>query len=604
METILFRHNSVNLLAYRGFFGRFWSFSVIALLLGTVVSAQAQETPGIMTCTVESATPLLRSEGFTELVGDIVITCTGGTPNAVGQTIPTSDFRIGLNTNITSRINPTDAVQQSNPDAYGPPSEALLILDNASPGAADPPLPTYPASIPAPGAPPFTLCPSLTGCPATGVGSALVSPYTPSNGAYSAYEGVSVANPGGPGYNAIDFMGVPVDAPGASLSRVIRITNLRADAAGRAAEAGAVGSIPVVAYVSISGGLSAVPITNSQPTVGYVVSGITVTPTSQGYAQCNSPGSRPGITVAEGFAYAFKPRVFSDYSNAQGDIDSAIVDDTTGYTALPQNVPGYSYFTESGYMPTTAIASGNIGYADGGTRLIFRFSNLQNGVTLRLPGTINGTGDLVLYAVTGANAYGDGGAVSDGSSSVAIAGTYAGGTNAATAFAVYEVVKATGMANESFTVSPTVSFTPDSAANVPYVTPNGVSDLLTLTSGYSQVSVSLAPSAPSSVTNPTTGDAWNIPWGPYAGSEAYMWIPRFVDDSTPSNFIGIQRCQANVATVVIQAISAPAAAPEGSLVPVGVTITNQGGAAAHSLGVSISVYYDAAQNQQVPNAQP
>src|SRR5438876_11918726 len=67
--------------------------------------------------------PVVRSEGITEFVGDLILQCTGGNPTPIGQPIPTSDLRLTLNTNLTSRLlNPA-----------GGAVEAMLLLDE--PGA-------------------------------------------------------------------------------------------------------------------------------------------------------------------------------------------------------------------------------------------------------------------------------------------------------------------------------------------------------------------------------------------------------------------------------------------------------------------------------------
>src|ERR1017187_7649067 len=54
--------------------------------------------------TLSSIPAYLRAEGYTELIGDILLTCTGGAPTAVGKAIPQANITIFLNTNITSRI--------------------------------------------------------------------------------------------------------------------------------------------------------------------------------------------------------------------------------------------------------------------------------------------------------------------------------------------------------------------------------------------------------------------------------------------------------------------------------------------------------------------
>src|SRR5258708_38035914 len=60
-----------------------------------------------------------RADGLTELVGDIVIRCIGGSPTPSGQTIPASSLMIVLNTAVTSRLMGTSPVN----------SEALLLID-------------------------------------------------------------------------------------------------------------------------------------------------------------------------------------------------------------------------------------------------------------------------------------------------------------------------------------------------------------------------------------------------------------------------------------------------------------------------------------------
>src|SRR5437667_7301684 len=65
------------------------------------------------------ATPTVRADGLTELVGDIVLKCTGGIPTPSGQTIPAASLTIVLNTAVTSRLIASSSVN----------SEALLLID-------------------------------------------------------------------------------------------------------------------------------------------------------------------------------------------------------------------------------------------------------------------------------------------------------------------------------------------------------------------------------------------------------------------------------------------------------------------------------------------
>jgi uncharacterized repeat protein (TIGR01451 family) len=94
----------------------------------TVVSASSTSngftfiigTP-VLNCVVSApAPPVLRLEAYTELLGDLVLNCNGGT---LGQTL-TSDLTVSTNVNVTSRI--LNAGTQA--------TEALLLIDDPSPG--------------------------------------------------------------------------------------------------------------------------------------------------------------------------------------------------------------------------------------------------------------------------------------------------------------------------------------------------------------------------------------------------------------------------------------------------------------------------------------
>jgi len=80
-------------------------------------------------CTANTAvSPLARSEGQTELVGDVILFCTGGTPTTLGEPVPTRTLSVFLNTQVTSRV------------LAFPWDEALLLVDE--PGSGLPGAPT------------------------------------------------------------------------------------------------------------------------------------------------------------------------------------------------------------------------------------------------------------------------------------------------------------------------------------------------------------------------------------------------------------------------------------------------------------------------------
>src|ERR1700683_1844143 len=187
--------------------------TVLAGLAAFAGLASAQVGPPQLTntnafsCTSNAAvTPTLRAEGYTEVAGDIVITCNGGTPVSAPTQIPTANFTVFVNTAVTSRLLATT----------GGASEALLLVDE--PGSAEG---GYGPTVPQ------TLCSSA----AFGAGTGGCTEYV---GTVGANIGVPVTAPGGavPGANVfqgivtgnqVSFFGISVLAPGTTGSRVYRI---------------------------------------------------------------------------------------------------------------------------------------------------------------------------------------------------------------------------------------------------------------------------------------------------------------------------------------------------------------------------------------------
>ncbi len=315
------------------------AFATLVLVLGSVATASAQN----VTC-VESAavTPTLRHEGFTELTGDILLTCTtpqGSVPTAPGAVVPQVNFTVSLSAPVTSRI-----LSGAGPGAV---TEALLLIDDPTPANQDVcPQPTNPA----------VACQDF--------GNGLGSTFNNAS-RFNVFQGIE----GGPGTNSITFLGVPVDPPATSGgARTFRITNLRVDATTVAA--GAAGLSPVFAFVSVSPS-SSVTIPNPQNYVGFVSNGLTVTTTGTNppFLQCVSQdGAVVGsVTFTENFATAFK---------TQGPVPP---------TDPAQNVPGAIYYTESG-LEVLLPSGGYTGVADSGTELQTTITNIPSGVTIWVDG--------------------------------------------------------------------------------------------------------------------------------------------------------------------------------------------------------------------------
>ena len=480
------------------------AFAVAAFALG--VSSVPAHAAGVITgpsftCTANAGVPpLVRAEGITELVGDIVLDCIGGTPTAAGTPIPLSNIQISLNTNITSRLYSNGL------------SEALLIVDEAFPTSPNPS-----SQVAVPGAPsPEVLCPAdglhlgAPPCQVLGTGGG-TNPYGAA-GAANVFQGVPVNTNGAIASNAgVAFLGVPIDAPGTVGTRVIRITNIRANAAGLGVSSTLVPT-QVFAFISITGSQQ-VSIANPTQTVAYIVPGLTGSSTAATNLQCLPPTKNITVSFTEGFASSFKIRnIASSTSTPTSNLSSTTPPAGDSNTIAAQNVPGFPYNTESGfYDPTLA---GTAGLADHGTRLLIRFSAVQAGVTLTAPTSVflyplgtDFTGSspnqlptgLLKLVTTDANGDSAPGASYNANGNV----TLSGGAG----WATYEVVAST-----TSTIETTGPITITTAfSGTPVV-------------GTNQVKLSFAP-----LSTVTTADA-------------VASIPRFIDNATAQNAITVNLC--------------------------------------------------------------
>jgi len=331
------------------------ALAVLALFAGL---ASAQNEP-LSCATNVTSVPQLRAEGLTEQIGDIKFTCTGGNPVAAGAPVATVNISIFLNTNVTSRLFST------NPNV----SEALLLIDEpGGPGVA--PIPGFGIAAPQ------SVCPTpTTGCPevAGPIGGTEVNapPASQTVAGFNVFQGI--VNPDGIHPNLITFFGIPVLPPASpGLSRIFRITNIRANAT----IFGLVNVGTINATISVSQP-TAFPITNANPLVGFVLSGLSATPattTPATFSACLG-GTAAGtvtttLTFRELFGTAFKTRVdpTTNAVNAQ---------------AVPtnQNIPGQGFNSESGFV-IPVPSGGTAGLADFGTRLKATFHGLPTGATL------------------------------------------------------------------------------------------------------------------------------------------------------------------------------------------------------------------------------
>jgi hypothetical protein len=363
------------------------ALSVLALVFTGVASAQGgvgNEGTNLV-CTAGTAVPpQLRTEGYTELVGDITLICTGGTAPAMGQPIQLANVVVNMQGTITSRLLGTSGQ-----------SEALLMIDE--PGATSL-SGVGPAESQSLCTTPFSGCQAWVGTVTNGGGTG-VDIVTASGGttpAPNVYQGITSGS-------QVTFFGVPILAPvSTGVSRVLRITNLRVNANG--ITGGGSGFQSVLAQISINN--VQVSVNNPTVTVGYIQSSFagsfrdatnSKTISTANFYQC-IPQTDTIVAVlrfSELFGTAFKTRVNAALPGASQGLNPA-----TTQPAI-QNIPGAIYNSESGFisnfttpggtaMPLTySPASGTTwtaGLADYGTRLKAVFSNIPSGVSVYVSG--------------------------------------------------------------------------------------------------------------------------------------------------------------------------------------------------------------------------
>jgi hypothetical protein len=529
-----------------------FAFAVVALMLGgAMANAQAPSTSAF-TCVANAGNPVIvRSEGITELVGDLLLQCTGGNPTVAGQQIPVSNVTLTLNTNITSRLLGSTGY-----------IDALLLIDEPFPttvnalGTINRPT-NSPAQVmcEASSSPASTsACNYLAGTGGGAYGST-TSPYVQA-GASTVYVARQAAA------NQVTWLGVPIDAPGTTGQRIVRLTNVRANACQLGLSSTLIPT-QIVGFVAINGS-QFITINNPQQTLAYIQQGLVTSAAGGSGAQCNNLntgffGSSGGVAefsvrVTEGFAASFKRAVYT------GTAPIGALTGSSSANAQAQNVPGFAYNTESALQPdnpTSVTAPTNgFGRADTGTRILLRFNNVGSGVRLFLPAIVAlatgsssagnptppsnlasgsytggflqliGAGDLNGNAGTGpattsttfASPYYNGSTFSSSpfrgplGSSAPFAAAAEVSITGGVGTAVYEVVNSDPAALESGNIPVGVGFTSNTASNVP-------------TPGSMTVHASFAPLS-------TVGTA-----------DSSAPIPRFCDQSSDLTIFKVNICQ-------------------------------------------------------------
>jgi hypothetical protein len=501
----------------------FPALAVVALAFGAASTANAQQVAAFSCIGNAGVPPLVRAEGLTELVGDLVLNCNGGSPTAAGTPVPQATFQIFLNTNVTSRLT------------SGSLSEALLMVDEPSAAAQ-------------------RYCSAIGGCAITGVGAAVGSDGRADGIDYDETTESSVPNVfqgTQAGANSIVWAGVPIDPPGTNATRIIRITNVRANA-NQLGVSSTLIPTQIIMFISVTGTTS-IPINAPQQTVAFIQPGLSfsVRNAQTSYLQCvsfNNTASTTNLTsglgtiarFTEGFASAFKRR-----NIAAGTADGA------SPTPERQNDPGAIYNTESGfYNPNPVMVAGSsanglgiAGLADHGTRLMARFANVPAGVALYAtvyPVVTNSTCSTVANCIASSNTATTPGLLQARliSTDANGGGTFSGvtgtnnvttGSTASTAaislnngsgVAVWEVLQADPLVTQNYDFGIGVSYASNTSNNLPGL-------------GAATVAGSFAPL--STVTTASTSAP----------------IPRFADTSTARTIFTISACTTNLLFVFL-----------------------------------------------------
>jgi uncharacterized protein (TIGR03437 family) len=317
---------------------------ICGILLASATRAQSP-----FQCAVQSAAiPQVRIEGVTELVSDIVLDCTGGTPAPFGQTVPVVNVSLTLNVPVSSRLlNPAGM------------SDAILLIDEPS------------------GAGSFVVCQtegttavnnaafSVTGCPLLGTGT-----------------GVSYAAPlpnvftGVVSGNSIAWNAVPLD-PTTAPMRVVRLTNVRANTA--ALPPGATTIQATVAITTPSG--DPISVANSTLTVANPQSSLTYNTLPA--TILNTAGN---LTAAGGGPAVVTFIVNERFPNAWKALDGSLSSPTvTGVAAASQ--VGLNPNSESGLVIFSPPPAGTLGVANNPTMFEVNL-DLPAGMTATFPNTV------------------------------------------------------------------------------------------------------------------------------------------------------------------------------------------------------------------------
>jgi len=208
--------------------------------------------------------------------------------------------------------------------------------------------------------------------------------------------------------NSVTFLGVPVDPPGASASRVLRITNIRANANALGVAGPSATPTPIVETVSPTPP-QFLPVSNPSQTVAFIQQGLTSSVSAvPSFSQCVSQNGNLAHDPSQSGTSQFSVRFVENFATAFKRRNVATSNSTPTALASQNDLTVGTYNTETSFlnMSFPAIAGrGNLGLAglaDQGTRLLISFENIPAGVSLfsHVSPSVSGGTDVVRRVAT------------------------------------------------------------------------------------------------------------------------------------------------------------------------------------------------------------
>jgi hypothetical protein len=258
-------------------------------------------------------------------------------------------------------------------------TDAILFIDDPYPSLAQ----AIPSNVnPPPNSPTPILCAPGSICSATGSGGTstaygqLTDPYLNQSNVFLGSLAAA---------NSLQWPNVPLDPPGDSGIRLLRISNVRANAAQLGLSSSLIPN-QVVMAVQITGASAPTVNFGTSQTVGFVIPGITAygPPASLSACSAHNASLIGGSAVA---AFDFTVAIREGFAQSLQRRNAAItLDGVTAPQVAAQNIPGLWYNTLTAYyFPTLFTTVPNVGLADFGSRIQVIFRNVSTGTHLFVP---------------------------------------------------------------------------------------------------------------------------------------------------------------------------------------------------------------------------